>query len=275
MAVPTTFSLTSNTAAPTLSAAQRLLLLDPAGRRWAAGARNMTTPDVPRRRWAAGGSLPHLASLALGMWRRGGARGVVGAVRMRLRDDLRFVRFHVDLAEWTLAPRVIPDGVEVREGRLDELRRYRRAHRDLPLAFSLDETHGARRFYVAMVGGAIGHISWVFTSAERPLHMTLAPGDILLDGAHTPPEFRGRGLLSAVERAILDDAAAEGRRHAYTHVAVDNVPSIRGVLRTGFRPIGLVHRRWRLGVPLVRYDADPRALAALMAQATGTGHRAA
>jgi RimJ/RimL family protein N-acetyltransferase len=86
----------------------------------------------------------------------------------------------------------------------------------------------------------------------------------MLDGAYTLPQFRGRGLLSAVERAILDDAKREDQRHAYTHVALDNVASLRGVMKTGFRPVGVLDWRWVLGAALVRYEESLISLAELL-----------
>jgi hypothetical protein len=145
-------------------------------------------------------------------------------------------------------------GVEAREGTLEELVRFRTDTPALPTQFYGDQIHGVRRFYLGFVDGHIGHISWVFTSVDRPQQMRLGPGDIMLDGAYTRPECRGCGLLSAVERVILDDAKREGKQHAYTHVSSDNVASLRGVMKTGFRPVGVLDWRWVLGVALLRYD---------------------
>jgi hypothetical protein len=194
-------------------------------------------------------------------WQLRGMESVCGLVRSKLFWHGRFVRFHVDLSHWQPRGPMAGSGVEAREGTLDELRKFRRTTPGLPKEFFTDRTHGVRRFYLGLADGRIGHISWVFTSANRPLQIRLAPDEIMLDGAYTLPASRGRGLLSAVERVILDDAKKEGKRHAYTHVSVDNAASLNGVLKTGFRPIGILGWRWLLGVPILHFDDSSASLA--------------
>jgi predicted GNAT family acetyltransferase len=151
--------------------------------------------------------------------------------------------------------------VEAREGTLEELRRFRE-NRRLPAQFYLDLTHGARRFYLGFADGVVGHISWVYAEGDHVPHMRLGPGEIMLEGAYTFGAARGRGLLSAVERAALNDARREGKRRAFTHVSTDNRASLRGVWKTGFRPVGLLTWRWILGVRIIRYEPDPSHAAA-------------
>lgn len=187
------------------------------------------------------------------IWRLRGFAGFARALVGQLHWQALYVRFLVDLAEWEIHGPT-PD-VEAREGSLAELVRFRKG-RDLPGEFYHDRIHGVRRFYLGLIGGEIGHISWIYTDRDRLFHIRLRPGEIALDGAYTFKAFRGRGLLSAVERAALDDAKREGVRAAYTHVHVDNVASIRGVLKTGFVPIGMLSVRRRLGFTRRRFDPE-------------------
>jgi RimJ/RimL family protein N-acetyltransferase len=110
-----------------------------------------------------------------------------------------------------------------------------------------------RRPYLGFCDGEIGHVSWLFTPRDRSRLIVLRPEEVELDGAFTLPAARGRGLLTMVECAILLDARREGYARAYTHVAVDNVASIRGVKKTGFREVGVVTLRWTLGHRSVSY----------------------
>jgi GNAT superfamily N-acetyltransferase len=148
--------------------------------------------------------------------------------------------------------------VEVRQG-LDELERVRRHHGHLPTEFHLDRLRGAHRPYLGFHDGRIGHISWLFTPGDHPRLIALGRAEVELDGAFTLPEARGQGLLTAVECAILLDARREGYTKAYTHVAVDNVASLRGVRKTGFSPAGLVTLHWTLGLPWMTYIAEQAA----------------
>jgi GNAT superfamily N-acetyltransferase len=194
---------------------------------------------------------------AIGIARVSGLRGVLALARSKLYWHGRFVRFHVDLETWRAAGGSPGPGVEVRRGTLAQLARHRRRLPGLPRQFYMDHTHGFDGHYLGLVDGRIGHITWVLTSAHDPLQMRLGPGDIMLDGVYTLPEFRGRGLLAAVERVILDDAKRQGRRHAYTHVSHDNVASLRGVMKAGFHPVGVLDWRWVLGTPRFRYERSP------------------
>lgn len=208
-----------------------------------------------------------------GTWRLGGFRGLVEAFWCRLYRRQRFIRFGVELREWRIVDHP-SDGLEAREGTPEELVRARAQTNELTIAFYADIARGARRFYVGLIDGEIRHISWVFAHGDPTLQMALAPDEIMLDSVYTVPAFRGRGLLPVVQRAILDDAKRQGYRYAYTHVEVDNVASIRGVRKTGFRPIGELHRLWVLGIPISRYvAARPEAAAILASGANGASPR--
>lgn len=195
-------------------------------------------------------------------WKLRGFTGLASLLGRKLYWRYTYVRFAVDLDTWQIQPR--GGAVTARRATLDELERVRTERPDLPLQFHADRTHGVRDCYLGFVDGQVASVSWVFTHENIVRHMTLRPGEIMLDGAYTLPEFRGRGLLSIVERAILDDARREGVRLAYTHVAVDNRASLRAVWKTGFRPVGLLRWSWIAGVSRARYQdgADTAASAA-------------
>lgn len=185
-------------------------------------------------------------------WKLRGLNGLASMLGRKLYWRNTYVRFAIDLEAWQIEPREGP--VTARRATLDELARLRTARPGLPLQFYADRTHGVRTCYLGFVDGQIASISWVFTHENIVRRLTLDAGEIMLDGAYTLPEFRGRGLLSIVERAILDDAKRDGVRFAYTHVAVDNRASLRAVWKTGFRPIGLLHWSFILGVSRTRYE---------------------
>lgn len=191
------------------------------------------------------------------LWRVNGPRGVIEAIKPRLASRTQFVRFAIDLQAWE-PPRAAPPSVQVRHG-LDELERVRQRDEALPSEFYLDRLRGARRPYLGFQDGRIGHISWLFTPGDRPRLIALGPDEVELDGAFTLPAARGHGLLTAVECAMLLDARQEGYARAYTHVAVDNVASLRGVMKTGFSSAGVVTLRWTLGLHWISYIAEQAA----------------
>jgi len=172
------------------------------------------------------------------VWSASGPTGLARALRTRAWQRLRFVQFRIDLEAWEPGPPPAPP-LEVLTG-MAELRRFReRSESVLPVQFYQDDMHGASRPYLGLWDGQVGHISWLFTAAAdgRRLRLVpLGPRDVELDGAFTFRTFRGKGLLSVVEREMLRDAKREGARAAYTHVEEDNIASIKGVLKTGFTP---------------------------------------
>jgi GNAT superfamily N-acetyltransferase len=177
-------------------------------------------------------------------------------VRSRTWQRLRLVQFRIDLDAWDPGPPPTPP-LEVRHG-LPELISFReRAEAALPVQFFQDEMHGASRPYLGLWQGEVGHISWLFSTGGhgRRLHLVhLGSGEVELDGAFTFRAFRGKGLLSAVEREILRDAKREGARVAYTHVEEDNIASIKGVLKTGFVPHGIVTFSRLFGIEWIRWQ---------------------
>lgn len=219
----------------------------------------MKTPpgDSPRHtscRQAGGGFT--VSGPIVRVWRASGVRGLVTALCSRAWQRLRFVQFRIDLETWDPGP-LPATPLEVRKG-LDELAVFREhAGPALPVQFFQDEMHGAARPYLGLWQGEVGHISWLFTTGGhgRRLHLVpLGPGEVELDGAFTFRAFRGKGLLSVVEREILRDAKREGARVAYTHVEADNIASIKGVLKTGFTPHGIVTFRRLLGRTRTRWE---------------------
>lgn len=190
------------------------------------------------------------------VWSASGLMGLALALRSRAWQRLRFVQFRIDLEAWEPGPPPVPP-LEVRRG-MTELMRFReRSGEPLPVQFFQDEMHGASRPYLGLWEGQVGHISWLFTTGGdgRRLNLVrLGPCDVELDGAFTFRSFRGKGLLSVVEREMLRDAKHDGARFGYTHVEEDNIASIKGVLKTGFTPHGTVTFTRRLGIVWTRWE---------------------
>jgi hypothetical protein len=199
------------------------------------------------------------------VWRASGAVGVVKAVASRAWQRRRFVQFRIDLERWDPGPPPSPP-LEVRSGLAELIAFRRRAADPLPVQFFQDDMHGAVRPYLGLWNGEVGHISWLFSDGGRGRRLRLVdlgPHEVELDGAFTFRAFRGKSLLSVVEREMLRDARRAGARVAYTHVEADNVASIKGVLKTGFaahglvtyvRFLGLERRRWE---PLAAAEPAP------------------
>ena len=188
------------------------------------------------------------------VWSASGGVGLDRAHRSRAWQRWRLVQFRIDLEAWDPGPVPTPP-YEIRKG-LAELTRFREhAGSSLPVQFFQDVMHGASSPYLGLWEGEVGHISWLFASPGRGRRLRLVrlgPGDVELDGAFTFRTFRGKSLLTVVEREMLRDAKRDGARFAYTHVEEDNIASIKGVLKTGFVPYRIVTFSRVLGLSWTR-----------------------
>jgi RimJ/RimL family protein N-acetyltransferase len=73
----------------------------------------------------------------------------------------------------------------------------------------------------------------------------LRPGDALVEGAYTFPDFRRLGLMVDGMWQLLEHARRDGATVVYTYVAPDNIASLRGCARVGFEldHVRVAHRR--------------------------------
>jgi len=103
--------------------------------------------------------------------------------------------------------------------------------------------------------GSPAYVQWlVDATRQSTLHgfqpgryRALETGEVLLEGAYTFTAFRGRGLMNTGMYQLLEIARRQGAHAAWTYVATENVPSLRGCARVGFLPDSLRsnHRRFR------------------------------
>lgn len=64
----------------------------------------------------------------------------------------------------------------------------------------------------------------------------LRPGTALLEGAFTPPAFRGKGIMGAAMSLIAEKASELDSRYVITIVGTDNAPSLKGCQKANFFP---------------------------------------
>ena len=75
----------------------------------------------------------------------------------------------------------------------------------------------------------------------------LAAHQCLIDGALTPEAFRGRKIMPAAMARISEAAIRPGITEAITFVDLDNIPSLKGCIRSGYLPACYRHIHWRFG----------------------------
>jgi hypothetical protein len=105
--------------------------------------------------------------------------------------------------------------------------------------------HGVTTLYVAETSrGRPIYCQWLIRPSEMPLmdacvpdtYEPLGDGEVMLEGAYTFTEFRGKKAMSDGMWQLLAIARDEGFASALTYVADDNVASLRGCAAVGFVP---------------------------------------
>lgn len=98
------------------------------------------------------------------------------------------------------------------------------------------------------------YMQWMFTAADNAAvqrHFggtfpVLSPDTVLLEGAFTPEQHRGKRIMSAAMSKIAEFGAEHGARYAITFVGVDNIASLKGCARAGFEPYVQRTQNWRM-----------------------------
>ncbi len=89
------------------------------------------------------------------------------------------------------------------------------------------------------------------------LYPRLLPGHALLEGAYTPPDFRGKGIMAHAMALIAASAADQDVRSVVTFVGEDNIASLKGCKKAGFWPYTRRLEVYRFGRRQVRYEPLP------------------
>lgn len=206
--------------------------------------------------------LANRARLLVSLLRGGRYRAVLGALRQRLYSDTTAIGLRRDLDVAFAAPHAkIPLAVRpletsdvdpllaVDEGEAtDELIVLRDLQtwllrEGLGTCYVAVDEAGRPCYMQLLIGaGENEHVQRYF----RGLMPMLAADEALLEGAYTPPQHRGQGIMSAAMALVAERAAAAGARYVITFVNEDNLPSLKGCRRAGFTPFVRRTKRHRL-----------------------------
>lgn len=137
---------------------------------------------------------------------------------------------------------------------------------------------GPGQLYVAADGPqAPIYAQWLIRPQDRAALYKHAPGryaelgddEVLVEGAYTFLSFRQKGAMRDGMAQLLQVAADEGMKTAYTYVEIHNIPSLRGCAEVGFVPhhmqVSVRRLGRRQGATLPVSDED----LAIWEQATG------
>jgi GNAT superfamily N-acetyltransferase len=134
------------------------------------------------------------------------------------------------------------------KGQLRDLELARTQRRPVPWELKCNVYDGVRDFFIYREGDSLGHVSWLYYKDDPNRILQLDEGECEIKFCLTFPEFRGKGLYPAALDAIQVWLKGQGYRRCFICVKSDNVASIRGIEKAGFRPVGMTRLRKVLGV---------------------------
>jgi GNAT superfamily N-acetyltransferase len=121
-------------------------------------------------------------------------------------------------------------------------RRYPVLRANIPTCYVAESNEGALCYTQWLIGAdEQGKLAPYFKGQLYELR----PDEVLLEFAYTFEKFRGQGVMAAAMAAIAEQAIPLGARWAITYVKDDNVASLKGCAKAGFRPYMVREERWR------------------------------
>lgn len=106
------------------------------------------------------------------------------------------------------------------------------------------------------------YMQWLMTSTDNDRIQALFNGsfprlagdEALLECAYTPPAFRGLKIMPAAMARIAERARDFGASRVMTFVVPDNIPSLKGCERSGFKPFLTKRDEWRAFRRTITFD---------------------
>lgn len=143
------------------------------------------------------------------------------------------------------------------KGNPDELEKSGKNMKPLPWEFCCDRYDGVKDFFIYRNNGSIGHISWIYykNDPNRVIDLGIAEGEIKY--SLTLPQFRGKGIYPATLIKVQRYLKEHGYRRVYICAEHDNLPSIKGIEKAGFKFVTSINLIKIVGVQLSkRYAAS-------------------
>jgi RimJ/RimL family protein N-acetyltransferase len=121
-----------------------------------------------------------------------------------------------------------------RKERLEVMHRLAHLAERIPTCFvAIDERTGSPCFMQWLM---LADQNERIKSFFRGRFPALQTDEALLENAYTPPEYRGKGIMSAAMSLVAERARNFGCRYVITFVSKDNTASLKGCAKAGFYP---------------------------------------
>lgn len=140
--------------------------------------------------------------------------------------------------------------VKIKKGNLSELRNPGCSVKPTPWEFECHQHDGVTEFFIAKNDDGIQHISWIYYHEHHNRLLSLGKNEAEIKYCLTLPAFRGREIYPAVIRDVTRDLRAHNVSRIFMCVRCNNLPSIRGIEKAGFRKVAKFRFVRILGVQL-------------------------
>ena len=137
-------------------------------------------------------------------------------------------------------------------GNHDDLYQMRKSTKMLAWEFCCDLYDGVKDKFIYKNNGAVGHISWIYYKNDPNRILDLGGNEGEIKYSLTLPQFRGRGIYPAILVRIQSYLKEHGYKRVYICVKDDNLASIKGIEKAGFKYIARINLVKILGIQLSR-----------------------
>ena len=152
----------------------------------------------------------------------------------------------------------------IRKGEVADLENAKRSVQTPPWEFHCNEYDGVSDFFVAVQSESVQHISWIYYEKDPNRILQLQDDEAEVKYCLTIPEFRGQGLYPRTLRKIAGYLHQKMLKRAFICVNEENVSSVKGIEKAGFKRLGKVRLRKVAGIqyskklttPKVNHDRD-------------------
>ena len=121
------------------------------------------------------------------------------------------------------------------KGNLDEIEQARKSIQPSTWEFCCDLYDGVKDFFVYKKNGTIGHISWIYYKNDPNRILDLGTDEGEIKYSLTLPQFRGKGIYPATLLRIQQYLKEKGYKRVFICVKEDNLPSVKGIEKAGFK----------------------------------------
>ncbi len=138
----------------------------------------------------------------------------------------------------------------IAKGNPDEIEQARQRTQPLPWEFCCDIYDGVKDFFIFRNNGEIGHISWIYYKNDPNRIIELSNDEGEIKYSLTLPQFRGKGIYPATLLRIQQYLKEHGYKRVFVCVKENNLPSIRGIEKAGFKFISKINLLKIMGIQL-------------------------